>query len=302
MNKNKLTSSGIIFVISLVLFFGVYKMGHEKLSNSLAARINVHERFKNIKSDLANFTSFSQRAMEQRQKFQELLGQFENSYMSNQDVISGFQARAVKTASANKITFSKNELSKDGADMTVLTMEFETSYSNLYKFVFDLEMFSEVKSVSVAASGVIKVVASPIVFSSQVDDFFSGRKVTRSEVDSFGYFKDIFDRTEQTYNSIGHIPSWRDLLPAPSRDPFYFLQEKTAAVAKKTGRPVRRSFPKIEVEGIMYDPANPLVVIGEKIYKVGDTIRGAKISRITEHNVTFIFEGQKYTIRIVRED
>ena len=45
--------------------------------------------------------------------------------------------------------------------------------------------------------------------------------------------------------------------------------------------------PNVRVDGIMYDKDNPMAVVNDQVLRKGESIEGAKITEITDAEVTF---------------
>lgn len=57
---------------------------------------------------------------------------------------------------------------------------------------------------------------------------------------------------------------------------------------------------RIQLNGIMYTPGKPLVVINDNIWAEGDTVSGFKILRIEENSVKVASNGQEFIIKLKR--
>lgn len=105
--------------------------------------------------------------------------------------------------------------------------------------------------------------------------------------------------------------------PNPGRDPFELpahllaqLQERARQLelakqqAAQTQRPVQPGTPKVglgpeelELQGIFWGAAKPQVIIGRKIFSVGDEVDGAKIVAISQEGVTLSANGREVLVR-----
>lgn len=78
-------------------------------------------------------------------------------------------------------------------------------------------------------------------------------------------------------------------------------EAEEAAKAALEARPMEHiaaalvALPNLSVQGILWGD-EPKVIINHKILKVGDTIEGAQITRITREGVTAQFQGQNFTL------
>lgn len=72
------------------------------------------------------------------------------------------------------------------------------------------------------------------------------------------------------------------------RDPFSF------ATSSDSG-------PGLEgliLNGIMWDAEAPYAIVNSDVVKVGDKLRGMKVTAITENSVVLEYEGKKYTLNL----
>ncbi|MCL2389422.1 MAG: general secretion pathway protein GspB [Elusimicrobia bacterium] len=305
-NKQKLVVSTMMFIVSCVILVAIIKFGYMEFSAELRGRQYVYERFNRISQNLAGFDAFLQNANQQEARILELINQFYGNYMSNQEILHIYEQRVIRAAAANNVTLMRTEISMDAWGSAALTVDIESNFINLYSFLFDIEMFSQIIEVSVAPTGAIRVITAPILFSSDIDDHMSGRTRIMDEVTQFGYFEEIINRTLGLFNLLDpehtHIPSARDLLPSPAQEPFYFIEEvvveEPVVVVPVRRVPVRREFPSITLAGIMYDPDSPVAIVNGEIRRPGDTVNGARITRITRSAVHFAFDGRQYTRRM----
>ena len=83
---------------------------------------------------------------------------------------------------------------------------------------------------------------------------------------------------------------------------------KKATVRKKKAESLPQNsvgiadLPKVDLLGISWGGKTPLAFIGEKTYKIGDTIEGAEILDINENGVYFFYRGKKVLIKINNQE
>jgi hypothetical protein len=87
------------------------------------------------------------------------------------------------------------------------------------------------------------------------------------------------------------VPS-RPPAPPRVRDPFAFLAPPTPPVASLAGpgRPAS-ALPEVALRGIVSFPDGFLAIVNNQIVKVGDTVTGYRVERITENSVTLSVPG-----------
>lgn len=92
--------------------------------------------------------------------------------------------------------------------------------------------------------------------------------------------------------------------PKGKRDPFLpvlseaaLLEQSQTDISGKLSR-----LKKVEIQGILWDPESPLVMIGDEILEVGSTLMGATIKEIMKNEVVFELEGEQVTIKVIDEE
>lgn len=88
---------------------------------------------------------------------------------------------------------------------------------------------------------------------------------------------------------------------AAIRDPFVPEAERPDAQASRqdSGASSFDTKSSIRISGVIYDNNNPLVLIGDKIFKVGDRYKEAVIKQITDQYVVMEIDGKDETFYIV---
>jgi hypothetical protein len=105
--------------------------------------------------------------------------------------------------------------------------------------------------------------------------------------------------TERTLAASRNSPQDSTVLPVPTRagpitrDPFAFVMPVTARAPAAPSAPAsERPRPPVEVKGIVSFPGGFLAIINNQIVKVGDTVSGYRVERITESSVTLRQPGE----------
>ncbi|MCP4650031.1 MAG: general secretion pathway protein GspB [PVC group bacterium] len=89
------------------------------------------------------------------------------------------------------------------------------------------------------------------------------------------------------------------------RDPF--IPSLDVSGIRPTMKPVvkkeelNKRLAKIDVNGILWDKAMPLVMINNKIHKQGDTIFDLDITEIKENSVIFSYEELTHEISLIQK-
>jgi len=90
------------------------------------------------------------------------------------------------------------------------------------------------------------------------------------------------------------------------RDPFVSLEklllksvsDKSVNVPKKRSGEIEKLLNALKLEGIIYSPQNPRVIISEKILKEGDKIREFTIKKIFPHKVILQYGEKEVELKI----
>jgi hypothetical protein len=304
------SKKSLIYVIIRNIFFifilvALYQYVYKNFETQLKNQNTLHERYQSVYSDLEQFVKMNENMYETKTHIEDVIASMPLDFVPNQDLLTGYRDRIISIADKYSVKDATETFIRDEASgMVTLTLNFKLKYDFAYKFLFDIEMFSKVKSFSIDHDNNIEVQSSPILYSTPVDDYFSGRFENMEEVRTAGYFKEIFKKSADLVNKIGHIPTWRDIDPAP-KDPFYEYippKGKGSGVRKAV---VRRKPPPIDISGIIFDATSPIVIIEGKIYRIGDFYKNSgitvKIVAIQERTITVELDGQKYIIKFNKE-
>ncbi|MFA7073787.1 MAG: hypothetical protein WC234_01200 [Endomicrobiaceae bacterium] len=305
MNIN-MNNRNMLFFINLIVFItimgGIYVFVYSKYSNMLNEKKVIYNRFNDINMQLNDFSSIQRSIDEQKEKINETISEYQDYFVPNDEIINRYKVQIIKLLKQYEIKVKDEnikQIQKDDNNI-VLTLELKAAYDQIYKFLFDIEKFSSVTVVSVSYNGNVTIECSPVLYSSSVNDYFSGREEQSiDEISAKGYFKEISDKIFSAMD-VGYIPTWRDLLPVP-RNPFIsgFVKEKKVKKVVASRPVIVRELPSIVLEGIMYEAKNPIVIIEGKLYPEGSVYKGAKIVRIDQNSININFYGKKYTIKML---
>ena len=296
------SKKNLIYVIIRNIFFvlvlvALYQYVYKNFETQLKEQSDLRERYRGVYNDLEQFSKMNENMYETKIHIEDIILSIPLDFVPNQDLLTGYRDRVMSVADKYSINSTTETSVKDEATgMVTLTLNFQSKYEPLYKFLFDIEMFSKVLSFSIDHENNVEVKSNPILYSAAVDDYFSGRFEKMEEVRAAGYFKEIFRKSADFANKVGHIPTWRDIDPAP-KNPFYEYIPPKKETAVSRPKPKRRP-PPIEISGIIFDLSNPIVIIEGKIYRVGDFYRKnnitVKIVSIQERTITVELDGEKY--------
>ncbi|MCL2799566.1 MAG: general secretion pathway protein GspB [Endomicrobia bacterium] len=289
-------------VLFLAAIYFVYNFGYAKFIGDIKDRNSLNEKYKVIYADLLNFVKLNENMYDTRAKIEDIINGIPVKFEQNQVLIVTYKDRVFEAATESKINITNYSIEKDEkTGMVTLKINFNAKYENTFRFLFAIEMFSIVKSVLIDENNDATVVSSPILYSSAVDNYFSGVKERMDDFRTSGYFKELFEKSSMALKTLGHVPSSRDIKLVP-RSPFYeYIAPAPAVKTTAAVRPESR-LPTIQISGIMYDSENPIVIIEGKLYRQGDTYKNVKIVNIRERDIVVSLEDKKYIVKFNREE
>lgn len=110
----------------------------------------------------------------------------------------------------------------------------------------------------------------------------------------FVCFEGTLSYAQAEYTALGLRDPFESQLPLPEPEPELgpAVSQEPEAVIEAPKAPVTP--PEIDVDGIVSGGAIPQAVIQAKVVRVGDTIAGARIAKITKEGVEVVFEGESF--------
>lgn len=104
---------------------------------------------------------------------------------------------------------------------------------------------------------------------------------------------EVLRRRASTQIEIGDAESVRDPLKRPSTD----TAPKTGQAAlPKTGAGTQKEEEKLILEGIIWGGAENLAIISGSVVAEGETVKGAKVSKIDEDGVILLKDNSEITL------
>ncbi|MCR4662589.1 MAG: hypothetical protein K5622_01715 [Endomicrobiaceae bacterium] len=300
MNKNNRV---LIFIINLLFFLGLayvcYNYIYLKYANVRDERRGVYEKFHNISKQLDDFVNIQTSMDEQKNSIMEPLSIYEDTFYSNEQNKTAYKVRILDLLKSLDIPTKDGAITQEQRDDNLfVTVTINTDYERVCKFLFELERYSNIKTIDMDYKGDFVIVTTPILFDEQINDCFSGRSSIDSiddDIRKSGYFREIYDKIMEV-KDVGDIPSWREFQPIP-KNPFYYYVPPKAAGTGGAKRVVNYGKPdRIVIDGIMYEAHKPIVIIEGKFYYVGNTYKNCKIVQINENNIKVNYYGKIYTI------
>ena len=303
MNKN---SRIMIFILNLIFFAGVayvcYTYVYGKYALERDERKGVYEKFYNISKQLDDFVNIQTNMDEQKNSIMEPLMIYEDTFYSNEQNKTAYKVKILDLLKRLDITTDEESISQEQKDDNIsTTITINTDYERVCKFLFELERYSRIETITMNYKGDLVIVTSPILFDQQVNDCFSGRSSIDSiddDIRKSGYFREIYDKIMEV-KDVGDIPSWRDFQPIPKNPFYYYVAPKKVSGGSGGGKAINYGKPdKIVIDGIMYDSQKPIVIIEGKFYYVGNTYKNCKIVKINESSININHYGKIYTVRM----
>ena len=80
------------------------------------------------------------------------------------------------------------------------------------------------------------------------------------------------------------------------RDPMVPLGKRS--IRTRVPSKPRWQPPTLSLRGIFWDAEDPLALIGETTVRRGDTVKGAKVTRITRDTVVLLYRGRSFTLKL----
>lgn len=300
MNSNNRIMLFILnLIFSLGVLYAVYVYVYSKFTNGYNERVSVYNRFYSINNQLDDFANIQTSMDEQKDAIIQTITPYKDMFVSNSQNINSYKAKVIKLLEKIGIEVKESSVNQTQKDDNIsLEININATYAQICKFLFEIENFSNVSKIKMDYKGNVVMECSPILFSEQINDSFSGRfsQMGMDDVTSAGYFKEIFDKIQQV-KDVGYITTWRDFEPIPN-NPFYYYIAPKKVKKSYTGAVGKGVKPDIVIDGIMYEKDNPIVIIEGKFYYTGDKYKKAKIIKINQSNIKVENYGRVYTIRM----
>jgi len=86
------------------------------------------------------------------------------------------------------------------------------------------------------------------------------------------------------------------------RDPFSIVVALKIEEFDKDPSAKLLELSQIEIQGILWDSASPLVMVKDEILSVGEEINQAKILEIDPNQVILEYKGEKITLTVIEEE
>ncbi|MHB9154477.1 MAG: hypothetical protein ACYC5N_02145 [Endomicrobiales bacterium] len=117
-------------------------------------------------------------------------------------------------------------------------------------------------------------------------------------------FIDLYDKTNEIINTIETKQATRKKEYVEIRkDPMYYGDTimSLARPAQQASRPAAADTgpqaPDITIDGIYWDPVTPVVVIGGRAMREGDTFKGVTVEKILEKSISVNWRSRSFTLR-----
>ena len=294
-------------VASLIILYLIYNFFYLKYYKEYNSRTDVYNRFYNINIVLDDFTNIQTRMDEESKDIENIISEYEDTFCTNEQKINSYKDKIKDLLQEIEIPILDDTISQEEKEDKSIEFELNlrADYSQICKFLFELERYSAVSFISMDYLGNVKIKVKPILFSTPVNDSFYGRTSVDfidDDIKRIGFFKEISDQIFEI-KDVGYIQTWRDFEPIP-KDPFYFYepirQTKVTNNTKKKKKlkPQLKVPPTIVLDGIMYEKINPVVIIDGKFYYTGSVYKNCKIIKINENSIDISYYGNIYNIKM----
>jgi hypothetical protein len=284
-------------VVAWVVYISVYS----KYKANFNRITSVYDKFCEVDRKIDAFNETQIRVSEKEDFIFDMMGYYKANLNPNEKILNSYKDKVLELLKQMEIYVSGEDIKQTPKDDGNIYLEFSfvANYDTFCKFLFELEQFTEIESVTYNYKGEANMKISPILYSSQVNSSLSGRTVIENldDIARAGYFKTIADKL-LSIKDIGYADTWRDIGHIPD-SPFFRVVIEKKKKPKKYSAVVRNvEKPNIVIDGIMYEDTNPMVIIDGRFYYVGDKYKNAKIVKIQQNNIIVDCYGVKYTIKM----
>ena len=302
---NKVLIFGLNVLLSCLILALVYSLVYNKIEHKLKGQNVIYEDFYKVDESLTKFDTVKTNIDAQKSSVLDAIRTYQDYLYSNDQNAATYKDKVV--AVLNKVGIPVKEKQKNGSFSgnaslkqkgAVITIEMTADYAHLCRFLFEIEKFSVVQEIKVDYENNVSLKCTPVKYSSKIDDYFndkiSTKNIKKDSIEAVSYYEDVFRKTQNLKKQIGSVPTWDDFKPLP-RSPFYKYE---IPKVNKTPKVYGGSRPDISMDGIMYDAADPIVIIGGKFYHLRDNYRGARIIKINQSSMQVEYYGKIYTYKM----
>jgi hypothetical protein len=289
---------GILLTAAYILVF--LFLGFTLRSRAAGIK-KVKNEIKSLNNKLADFNKFYNALREtesKKKEVKEAIKDFYSNLISGENIEQKFLNHIGDIAGNTKIKLDR--VSSKGADVKaeygyekyIWDLSFSAGYGNLVRFLSSLEtsqMFLGAENLDITGGAdkpVHKIEMSVYAAALAKDE----KTVPKYDVSSSTA---VLNLPQQVHNIVESIKSAKKADSVEvSKDPLYygdtvFPHLKYPKSQKQGIRP-----PQLSLEGIIWDPDNPMAVINGKVMGKGDSIKGARIVKIGQKSVTLVWRSK----------
>ncbi|MFC2062247.1 hypothetical protein ACFLUV_07025 [Elusimicrobiota bacterium] len=297
-----ISSAGYILLLAL-LALTVLKPQLRKLDNT-------EKDIQNMKSKLKEYSDFKNtmsRLEAKKKKVEDVITEFRANLILPEEIQQRFLAEigkitreaGIRAKEINSVGVS----SMKGYAKHIWSLSFQSSYKKLINFIYLLEcnpVFFGVENFSIS-SGKEKAehsinmnIYTAIPIAVNTDSSISKFDIHKSTV--------ILSLPANTYKMAMNIKDSEEAISDTKasklrKDPMYladtiFPEWKKDIIQEHKPEKSKKTPPKLSLDGIIWDTKDVMAVINGELVKNGDSIKGARIIKITQTTVTLKWESQ----------
>ncbi len=288
-------------VFFIIVAWVVYVSVYSKFKDNYSRISSVYDKFCEVDRKIDTFSETQMKVSEKEDFIFDMMGYYKANLNPNEKILNSYKDKVLELLKQMEIYVSGEDIKQTSKDDGNIYLEFSfvANYDTFCKFLFELEQFTEIESVTYNYKGEANMKISPILYSSRVNSGLSGRTVIENldDIARAGYFKTIADKL-LGIKDIGYADTWRDIGHIPE-SPFFRVVIEKKKKPKKYSSVVRNvEKPNIVIDGIMYEDKNPMVIIDGRFYYVGNKYKNAKIVKIQQNSIIVDCYGVKFIIKM----
>lgn len=290
----------------IFLFLGVLKPQSAKLKaiKGDIKNANFKRRY------FSDFKKFVQQSEKHEETVEDVVRNFYDNLMSKDktevtimEIIEKItKATGIRIDRFNLTPVGSSSKSKSGYEKQVWRFDFLADYKKVLKFVNLLEsnpVFFGINNMSISSGRENPLHNVSMSIYTVIPTMNLKTKKSRYEVlDSTEVFSLHINSVIVANRIKNKIAKSAVKLSKSKKDPMFF---RGTILPKKEEKPVvikRKPMPELTLEGIIWDPQKPMVIINGKVLSKGDFIQGVKVVKITETNVTVQWDKRWHKLKL----
>jgi len=95
-------------------------------------------------------------------------------------------------------------------------------------------------------------------------------------------------------------PQLKKALSEQEKDVRQVRLKQHKALEEKKAEQIPQQLPTMQLKGIVWGGRVPAAIIDDKVYRKGDILKGAKISKIVKEGVWLLYNGKEYLLKVTK--